>query len=1753
MYYLLFLFFNITFLMHADKTGLLNCFISYDQQFNLFQGFYSNDLFKENNNFNKLVPLIKNNNQNCPEVEFIKNLFKAGIDEVVDDDTLNYFFNLKKHMESSLSQDIEKKFANFSIVFPYQPKLKKEDYMLEIFGQAPGGLTDLKPWSSSHEQLIDFRKEVSPMFFNEENLKKYNDFFLEKHPKLKKFELVKKVGEYIRKVEELLCIAREMDQLNSLNTELNSLNTNFKTFCYRYLEQLRQIITNKEIGCNYDSEFEIEWDKVVEATFCKGSKKVKEKNFQYFKARAFKYCEQLNEIFSKYNNLDIVKGDDALKEKLKLACKQSESGSKIDMHVYTLSSLSSFRACLEKRSKAICLILKEVNEDFLAIYKERFDAYSKSIFDGQLEELLNNSLSDSSLDAIRQSCTRAYELNDFFCYLIYNLLQISGEQARSLGDDENSSVFDFFKLKTYSNVDFPKKIQDMQGKFVRGISELLVSIKDIISDMEDIICDREWVKLCRKIKEEAIDRVKVIYDYKTYLSNLCSLKKRLEEIKKITEKQDYEINGYLLPTSNNSVKENSSSNQVEDYFIYGHGINDFSIYNNNNGQFESNENGFKAGIVYVPILNFENEKTSWFRHFFTLKNEEYNLKDVADEVAFKNKCIEIQKNMYDRIVGAIRCSLELAKNENAPHCLIRMPFIGMSSVMAGLSRTEFEVMMAFLYFNAFIEAFIFMQNELKQNKSTQSFSLLFCDGENTEKNNLLKEHFNKYYSKLNDKDLEECFNKFFIFSDDECKSIFSIKFPKCIEFEAKDIYSVVINATEWNYYPLSGNFNSNSAITRLFSGLMIKNKEGGFIKPEWFSPSIKAFSVFSREIIINKLNQLKWEDLYQNEKNNFYINFLGKQFLPFQFLQNVKKIELNIDGIGIELKEQNKEESIQSSLCIDSPLNFLSGCFIQYDKNNVESEERRGDVEDRGSGEEEPIGDHVSVSIDYKLFEEYLLNRFEKIESEVKEDTVLLNIEKLFLADNGETQSTDYTRIDNWKKKYNYSVIKCFINAIKKYKSKYSYWKTFKIIFEKNLFQKYYYDVIFDYWASKRNEYNTFEDELKDLQGQVYCYGDVNEKEELNKQVIDLEYDNKGDNDKIYFINKGHEINLVKFFGDESQKKALKSNDFLSEIREKLSEQLNNIYYKQQPDNDEIMGLIELVKVPVDNEVSKWFKEIFEDIKLEKSSLKNSIEKFYNKIEKKTRIISNGENHSIDLKFKELSINKENIDNIDWDKVRNAYKNGYLKVHPNFFGTEKTVPPIFKFTDEDLKQQKVYRDFILKFIEKDESLKQMAENFEIIFRAAHAKTDIEAMFREKDSCSISIHQKAKRAQGLKPDAENFFKQTHSPNKSSRGKDGIHKGVVIPAFGGGIFPCFRYDTVDNTIKQREDLSYVGLVYAHGPDLTNTKKKGNPDDYHLNEDYEHFKTEQGEIKWDEIQKYIEEVSDTFFYSAIKMTKKNEKAICYVRVPMIGLGVFAGNHKAELAKYYFSAYKKSLDKFSDTCKDMIFYVDFFDYEKKFESEYATYFISEQFNTDKVKTQYYQESVFNLNIINKKIDKTAVFCTIIMASDGRAWWSQNGMLDASLERVLVGYKNTETLIPSFLMNLFGDLFFCDAGIEHPLLRKDAKIEVLINTNKKKEKLQTIPEDKQKSMEMKTSLIVPENFIEEVQPQGSKNEDMSMFKKLLLRGLAISSVGFLFVAMIKYKQAFKKTFIDFIDYLSLNCDFIKNKFSKKNNNISSI
>lgn len=219
MYYLLFLFFNITFLMHENETELLNRFIFYDKKFDLFKGFYSNGLFKENNNnFNKLVPSIKNNNQNCPEVEFIKDLFK-----VEDDDTLNYFFNLKKHMESSLSQDIEKKFANFSIVFPYQPKLKKEDYMLEIFGQAPGGLTDLKPWSSSHEQLIDFRKEVSPMFFNEENLKKYNDFFLEKHPKLKKSEIVKKVVECIGKVDKVLYIAREMDQLNSLNLDLKHI------------------------------------------------------------------------------------------------------------------------------------------------------------------------------------------------------------------------------------------------------------------------------------------------------------------------------------------------------------------------------------------------------------------------------------------------------------------------------------------------------------------------------------------------------------------------------------------------------------------------------------------------------------------------------------------------------------------------------------------------------------------------------------------------------------------------------------------------------------------------------------------------------------------------------------------------------------------------------------------------------------------------------------------------------------------------------------------------------------------------------------------------------------------------------------------------------------------------------------------------------------------------------------------------------------------------------------------------------------------------------------------------------------------------------------------------------------------------------------------------------------------------------------------------------------------------------------------
>jgi hypothetical protein len=508
-----------------------------------------------------------------------------------------------------------------------------------------------------------------------------------------------------------------------------------------------------------------------------------------------------------------------------------------------------------------------------------------------------------------------------------------------------------------------------------------------------------------------------------------------------------------------------------------------------------------------------------------------------------------------------------------------------------------------------------------------------------------------------------------------------------------------------------------------------------------------------------------------------------------------------------------------------------------------------------------------------------------------------------------------------------------------------------------------------------------------------------------------------------------------------------------------------------------------------------------------------------------------GDNVTEKNSFEILGIQDGLIKRINWDKFLQAF-NLHKNIYNDFFGLKESTydSKICLTIPKALKRQKAYYNKIEELMKSQNDLIFIAKNFKIIFKNKYQKKDVEEMYRLKDSCSIGINKIEKRETSLSREAKRFFQATHFKGKQSRQSNEIFQGPALPAFGCGILPCFQFDQEKNSISQRNDFPYIGLIFAYAPDLRKSS-----DNNCLNEDYEYFKEGEG-LNWKKLKDYMIDVTDTLFYSAMTMTQQRTLGICYMRVPMIGIGVFCpSRHKKQVARIYFEAYKKSLEKFSSEYSDMVFYLDFFDFREDVRDMYQAVFVEEK----KYHTKYYyKESVFNLNIINPELKErlNEVFCIQCMASDGRSFWNQNGIPDVSLERVMMGYDNDHALIPGCIANYFGDLYFYDENnknlyIDHPLLQGDEELERKeLEQEKLREKELEQKELERKELErekLEQEKLEQEKLEQEKLEQEKLEQKEKRIKKLLLTG----GVGLLCIIMlIIYRREVKQMFIDFLE-----------------------
>jgi hypothetical protein len=464
------------------------------------------------------------------------------------------------------------------------------------------------------------------------------------------------------------------------------------------------------------------------------------------------------------------------------------------------------------------------------------------------------------------------------------------------------------------------------------------------------------------------------------------------------------------------------------------------------------------------------------------------------------------------------------------------------------------------------------------------------------------------------------------------------------------------------------------------------------------------------------------------------------------------------------------------------------------------------------------------------------------------------------------------------------------------------------------------------------------------------------------------------------------------------------------------------------------------------------------------------------------------------------------------------------KYNATFFGTNdnNNTKPFYAYYKSqsqdayaDRKQIQLERK-ISDIIKSEENFRKIIDNTQIVYPSSNRFDEVKEMYTLKVPIYIGggVHL---------PRETKFYRLIWNEEMKNKGYD-IYTKPTIPAFPSGLFPWYYYDNEARKLEEKPDNQLLGIIFAHGVNFESEKTP----------DYKNFLDTKGILKEDkanDLQTYIQEITDTIIYSALILTQKANKKICYLRIPKMGLGQFLkklpNDKKDTMIELYLSAFKNSLIKYHEKFLGIGIYADFFNYNndqnysKIYNSIFDNNFITK--NEKIIPRCDPNGDIFKKDLINAELttmNQNDIQTVILHAGDAHAFLGNGGYYDASLERALLGFHNNDYLSPAHILNIIlGDFFRSEEariktkegqaiieGSEQNRIEKKERTEEVLPPAKKKEEKKIVAPPLGETSEKK-SVEKTEEKAEQKAPD--RKDSRSFLVIIIIGGLLLGGIIF--------------------------------------------
>ncbi len=236
-----------------------------------------------------------------------------------------------------------------------------------------------------------------------------------------------------------------------------------------------------------------------------------------------------------------------------------------------------------------------------------------------------------------------------------------------------------------------------------------------------------------------------------------------------------------------------------------------------------------------------------------------------------------------------------------------------------------------------------------------------------------------------------------------------------------------------------------------------------------------------------------------------------------------------------------------------------------------------------------------------------------------------------------------------------------------------------------------------------------------------------------------------------------------------------------------------------------------------------------------------------------------------------------------------------------------------------------------------------------------------------------------------------------------------------AFPATITPCWRWDAKEEELKEKDN---IGVIFCNGVNFESNQTA----------DYQRFNdidADNKEQRLKDLEEFINTITLCVVTAAHRLTKKENRKTCELRIPQFGLGCFASfyNDRFKLMNLYLNGIYKAILK--EEFHDITWNIRFFNFsgDKNYFNFYQQTFNSENRTLpNNIETECIGKdiSIFAELKAKFKNDQSDSLIVFAHAGDQHSFLGNGGYNDSSLEKYLIGFNNEDFLNASHLLNLF-------------------------------------------------------------------------------------------------------------------------------------